>query len=150
MKCGACGGNDAVHETRDVERDYRGATLLIKGVTGTFCPDCNEVAMSRAEVEQYIGKMKAAKAAIPIGVHEAALLESVRKKLGMTRKAAGNAFGGGVNAFSRYETGKTAAPKPLIQLFTLLNNHPELIRELDIPIAGKAGTVSVAVAKDTR
>lgn len=135
MKCGACGGDHIVHETRDIERDYRGATLLIKGVSGKFCPDCGEVTMTRAESVAYMAKLKEARASINAGAHEAVLLESVRSKLGLTRKAAGEAFGGGVNAFSRYETGKTAAPKPLIQLFTLLHNHPELVYELNLPSA---------------
>lgn len=133
MKCANCGSEHAVHETRDVERDYRGATILIKGVTATFCPDCAEATMTAAEADVYMTKLKEARMAIAAGAHDAVLLESVRKKLGLTRKAAGEVFGGGVNAFSRYESGKAAPPKPLIQLFTILNNHPELARELEVP-----------------
>jgi len=39
-------------------------------------------------------------------------------------------FGGGPNAFSRYENGKTRPPLSLVQLFKLLDRHPELLDEI--------------------
>ncbi len=38
--------------------------------------------------------------------------------------------GGGVNAFSRYENGKTKPPLALVKLFKLLDRHPELLNEV--------------------
>ncbi|MBQ9724754.1 MAG: type II toxin-antitoxin system MqsA family antitoxin, partial [Neisseriaceae bacterium] len=43
---------------------------------------------------------------------------------------AGALFGGGVNAFSRYETGKAQPPVALLKLFKILDKHPELIAEI--------------------
>jgi putative zinc finger/helix-turn-helix YgiT family protein len=53
-----------------------------------------------------------------------------RKKLKLDQREAAEIFGGGPNAFSRYENGKTRTPLALVQLFKLSNNHPELIGEL--------------------
>ena len=39
-------------------------------------------------------------------------------------------FGGGVNAFSRYENGKTRPPLALVKLFKVLERHPELLSEI--------------------
>lgn len=39
-------------------------------------------------------------------------------------------FGGGINAFSRYETGKTKPPLALVKLFKLLDRHPDFLDEL--------------------
>ncbi len=39
-------------------------------------------------------------------------------------------FGGGVNAFSRYETGKTRPPLALVKLLKVLDRHPELLDEV--------------------
>ena len=39
-------------------------------------------------------------------------------------------FGGGVNAFSRYETGRTRPPLALVKLLGLLDRHPELLDEI--------------------
>jgi HTH-type transcriptional regulator / antitoxin MqsA len=36
-------------------------------------------------------------------------------------------FGGGVNAFSRYENGKTKPPLALVKLLRVLDWHPELL-----------------------
>lgn len=39
-------------------------------------------------------------------------------------------FGGGVNAFSRYETGRTKPPVALVKLLKLLDRHPNLLDEI--------------------
>ena len=50
--------------------------------------------------------------------------------LGLTGFAILEIFGGGVNAFSRYETGKTKPPLALVKLFKLLDRHPDLLNEV--------------------
>ncbi|MCY1304215.1 Antitoxin MqsA [compost metagenome] len=58
------------------------------------------------------------------------LIKTVRKQLKLTQKEAANLFGGGPNAFSRYEKGDVDAPTPLVKLFQLLQAHPELGEEV--------------------
>jgi HTH-type transcriptional regulator/antitoxin MqsA len=54
----------------------------------------------------------------------------IREKLGLTQAEAGRVFGGGVNAFSRYERG-AAKPSPTIRkLLKVVEHHPELIEEI--------------------
>ncbi|MBX3138567.1 type II toxin-antitoxin system MqsA family antitoxin [Candidatus Obscuribacterales bacterium] len=53
-----------------------------------------------------------------------------RKKLRLDQREAAGIFGGGPNAFSRYENGKTRTPLSLVQLFKLLDKHPELLDEI--------------------
>jgi len=51
----------------------------------------------------------------------------------LARKAAGEAgeiFGGGANAFSRYENGRTLPPVALLKLLRVLDRHPELLDEI--------------------
>ena len=36
----------------------------------------------------------------------------------------------GVNAFSRYENGKTKPPLALVKLLKVLDHHPELLNEV--------------------
>ncbi|MNF07420.1 Antitoxin MqsA [compost metagenome] len=55
---------------------------------------------------------------------------AVRKKFDLDQREAGEIFGGGVNAFSRYENGKTRPPVALVKLFKLLDRHPELFEEV--------------------
>ena len=70
------------------------------------------------------------------GVHfNAAIVDpgfiaSVRKKLALDQREAAEIFGGGVNAFSRYENGKTKPPLALVKLLKVLNRHPDLLNEV--------------------
>jgi HTH-type transcriptional regulator/antitoxin MqsA len=57
-------------------------------------------------------------------------ITTVRKKLDLDQREAAEIFGGGVNAFSRYENGKTKPPLALIKLLKVLDRHPELLNEV--------------------
>ncbi|SOY84170.1 putative DNA-binding transcriptional regulator (fragment) [Cupriavidus taiwanensis] len=57
-------------------------------------------------------------------------ITEVRKKLRLDQREAAEIFGGGVNAFSRYETGRTMPPLALIKLLKVLDRHPELLAEV--------------------
>jgi HTH-type transcriptional regulator/antitoxin MqsA len=54
----------------------------------------------------------------------------VRKKLDLDQREAAETFGGGVNAFSRCENGKTRPPLALVKLLKVLDRHPELLGEV--------------------
>ena len=57
-------------------------------------------------------------------------IAGVRKKLKLDQREAAELFGGGVNAFSRYENGKTKPPLTLVKLLKVLDRHPELLSEV--------------------
>lgn len=57
-------------------------------------------------------------------------IRATRLKLGLTQKQAGEIFGGGINAFSRYERGVAAPSKALLALFALLDENPGLMRKI--------------------
>ena len=54
----------------------------------------------------------------------------MRKKLDLGQQEAAEIFDGGVNAFSRYENGKTKPPLALFKLFKLLDCHPDPLNEV--------------------
>jgi HTH-type transcriptional regulator / antitoxin MqsA len=61
---------------------------------------------------------------------EAKELARIRKKLRLSQQQTAKLTGGGHNTFSRYERGD-ARPLPAdVNLFRLLGNHPELLKEL--------------------
>jgi HTH-type transcriptional regulator / antitoxin MqsA len=53
-----------------------------------------------------------------------------RKRLKLTQREAARIFGGGPNAFSLYERGKAKPPKSTLLLLKLLDQHPELLKEV--------------------
>ena len=56
----------------------------------------------------------------------------VRKKLALDQRQAAAIFGGGANAFSRYENGKTKPPLALVKLLMVLDRHPNLLDEVRV------------------
>lgn len=131
MKCPACGGAELTHETRDVPYTYKGKTTIIKAVEGDFCPECNEVMLDRLNGDRYGAEIREFKRQVneETGV-DPAFIAKVRKKFDLDQKEAGRIFGGGDNAFSRYERGRAKPPVSLIKLLAILDKHPELISEV--------------------
>lgn len=57
-------------------------------------------------------------------------IAGVRKKLALDQREAAEIFGGGVNAFSRDDNGKTNPPLVLVKLLNVLDRHPDLLDEV--------------------
>jgi HTH-type transcriptional regulator/antitoxin MqsA len=131
MKCAACGASGLVHETRDVTYTYKGRTTLIPGVVADWCGHCGERSTDVAESKQVLGVMKAFQKSVNAEAVEPEFIVRVRENLHLNQQQAAKVFGGGANAFSRYETGKTRPPKTLVTLFKLLEKHPELYAEIE-------------------
>jgi HTH-type transcriptional regulator/antitoxin MqsA len=109
---------------------YKGETTVIPGVTADFCPVCGEGVLDRAEAVRYGDAMLAFNKQVNASAVDPAFISSVRKKLALDQKEAAEIFGGGVNAFSRYENGKTKPPVALIKLLKVLDRHPDLLAEI--------------------
>lgn len=65
-----------------------------------------------------------------VDAHEIVELARIRKKLKLTQQEAAKLAGGGKNAFSRYERGQAKPVAAVVNLFRLLDRHPDLLREL--------------------
>lgn len=130
MNCPVCGAAELVHDTRDVPFAYKGQHTVIPAVTGEFCPKCSEVTMDAAESDRVMKAMRAFKQEVNAAMVDRSFIASVRQKLALDQQEAGALFGGGVNAFSRYETGKTRPPLAVVKLLKLLDRHPELLAEV--------------------
>jgi HTH-type transcriptional regulator/antitoxin MqsA len=130
MKCVSCGKTKMVRDTRDMVYTYKGQTTTIPNVSGEYCPMCSESVHNVAESEYVNSAMLAFNREINGASVDPAFIIETRKALKLDQREAAEIFGGGPNAFSRYENGKTRPPLALVQLFKLLNNHPELIDEL--------------------
>ncbi|MEE1886353.1 type II toxin-antitoxin system MqsA family antitoxin [Pseudomonas carassii] len=130
MKCPVCGGAELVAQAQDMPYRYNGQSTVIRDVFGDYCPVCGEAVLSMAEAERLGDLMLAFKRQVNAAAVDPAFIASVRRKFDLDQREAGEIFGGGVNAFSRYENGKTQPPVALIKLFKLLDRHPELFEEV--------------------
>ena len=133
MKCPVCGGAELVQDTRDVPFTYKGRTDIIAAVTGQFCPGCGEQILAAAESERVMRGMAEVVRQVNAAQVDPNFIAGVRKKLALDQREAAEIFGGGVNAFSRYETGKTQPPVALVKLLRVLDRHPDLLDEIRAP-----------------
>ena len=130
LKCPVCGAAELVHDTRDLPYTYKGETTTIPAVTADFCPACAESIADMVETERVMHEMQAFNKQVNAAIVDPVFITSVRKKLKLDQREAAEIFGGGVNAFSRYENGKTKPPLALVKLFKLLDRHPDLLNEV--------------------
>ena len=130
MKCPNCGAAELVCDTRDVPFTYKGETTVFAGVAGEWCPACGEGVFDAAASRAVSADMKAFARQVNAAIVDPAFISAVRKKLRLDQQEAAEIFGGGINAFSRYENGKTKPPLALVKLFKVLDRHPDLLAEV--------------------
>jgi len=130
MKCPVCGAAELVHDIRDLPYTYKGETTNIAAVTGDFCPACAESILDAAESNRVMRDMRAFLKQVNAAIVDPRFITNVRKLLALDQREAAEIFGGGINAFSRYENGKTKPPLALVKLLKVLERHPDLLDEV--------------------
>ena len=123
--CPICAAGVLHDGSRTVTQEYKGHSYQVQ-VRGAFCDKCDEAILSYDAAEE------AAWLAFrdQVDRQAASELESIRKRLKLTQAQAAKLAGGGKNAFSRYERGQAKPVAAVINLFKLLDKHPDLIKEL--------------------
>lgn len=130
MKCPACGVAGLVHDTRDTPYVYKGESSTLPAVNGDFCPACGDAVLDAKESRRVNIMVREFNQQVNAAIVDPAFIMAVRKKLDLDQRQAAQIFGGGVNAFSRYENGKTRPPLALVKLLRVLDLHPELLAEV--------------------
>jgi HTH-type transcriptional regulator/antitoxin MqsA len=130
MKCPACGAARLVRGVRDLPIDYKGRHSVIPSVNGDFCPACGEAVLDATEARRVSAAMLGFHREVNAAQVDPAVIAGGRKKLSRDQREAAEIFGGGVNAFSRYESGRTRPPLALVKLLKVLDRHPELLDEI--------------------
>lgn len=108
--------------------EHAGMTARVEGLSGWRCDACNEVEFDAESAQRYV----AAGDELVLRNRERVIEEirRIRRKLGLSQAAAARLTGGGHNAFSRYERGEAMPLPAVVNLFRLLDRHPELLKEL--------------------
>lgn len=132
MKCPICAKAELVQDTRDIPYTYKGEITTIPAVTGDFCPACGEAILGAEESARTSAMMLEFNKQVNASIVDPEFIARVRKRLALDQREAAEIFGGGVNAFSRYENGKTKPPLALVKLFKVLERHPDLLAEIRV------------------
>ena len=107
---------------------HAGMPETLQGLSGWRCGDCGEVEFDAESARRYA----AAGDALVLRDREQQRREirRIRRKLGLSQVAAAQLTSGGHNAFSRYERGEATPLPAVVNLFRLLDKHPELLNDL--------------------
>jgi HTH-type transcriptional regulator/antitoxin MqsA len=130
MQCPICADADLIHDTRDVQYTYKGESTVFDNITADFCPACGEFILDADEARQFGGLVRGFNKQVNASFVDPKFIADVRQKLNLDQKQAAEIFGGGHNAFSRYENGRVKPPLPLVLLFKVLDRHPDLLTEI--------------------
>lgn len=142
--CADCGSATRRFEAETVGVDHEDARTEVADLSGWRCGHCGEVVFDRDSAERYA----AAGAALveAARTRQARELRRIRTRLGLTQERAALLTGGGHNAFSRYERGESPPMPAVVNLFRLLDRHPELLAEL-VPQAAATNSPRRAVRR---
>ena len=130
MKCPVCGAANLIRDTRDIAYTYKGVSTMLPAVTADFCTACDESITDASQTKRVMDLMLAFNKQVNAASVDPSYITAVRKKLDLDQREAAEIFGGGVNAFSRYENGKTKPPLALVKLLKMLDRHPDLLAEV--------------------
>lgn len=129
--CGSCGAPGAVHfEGRTFDVGYAARSAQVENLAGWECPCCKEIEFEPDSARRYAGAgdrlLQQERDAQRLDIRR------IREKLKLTQAQAAQLTGGGHNAFSRYERGEALPMPAVVNLFRLLDKHPELLGELGV------------------
>ena len=130
MRCPTCDYPELMHDTRDVQYSYKGELTTIPAVMGDFCPACYEHVLDANESKRTMDLMLSFNKQVNASIVDPKFITNIRKKLHLDQREAAEIFGGGINAFSRYENGKTKPSLALVKLLKMLEKHPDLLAEV--------------------
>jgi HTH-type transcriptional regulator/antitoxin MqsA len=126
--CPFCGKKAYRHQTKLITLHYKSTPISVKQ-PGYWCDGCKEGVIGGDDRKATKKELQTLRAQID-GLITPDNVKLIREKLHLTQVIASEIFGGGINAFSRYERGETPIPKALSQLLIILKNHPNLLKEI--------------------
>lgn len=131
--CPFCEEGIFTHKTKDMEYTYKGHSLMIPQ-PGSYCNICDESILESEDMKATRMDLQAFHSRVD-GLLEPKEIRRIRNVLNLNQKEAANIFGGGHNAFSRYECGELALPKAVSILLQVLDRHEDIRNEVMLDIA---------------
>lgn len=134
QSCPECGGIMRYERRNDV-LVYKGQERIRK-TQAWWCTNCGEAIFAGKALlarDQAFHQLKAEVDCV-LGPNEVA---TVREKLRLSQRKAGEILGGGPRAFQKYESGKQAVSVPMSNLLRLLARDPNRLHEI-IPKAPRS------------
>ena len=103
--------------------------VTVNGLEGYLCSVCDAEPILPKQIRRNQIKITDAKRQ-RLGLLTVAEIKSIRKELGLTQKKAATIFGGGANAFSKYERGDVLQSEPMDKLLRVVADIPQAFVQL--------------------
>jgi HTH-type transcriptional regulator / antitoxin MqsA len=127
-RCPICGADALQRKSRKQTFRYKGESFKYEQ-PGEWCEKCGEAVLTDFDLKAVELRLYDFRAKVD-GYLSTGEIRRIRSKLGLSQKSAAELFGGGHNAFSRYERGLARQPKAADKLLRLLDRHPALLAEI--------------------
>lgn len=127
IRCPECGGS-AVFETRTDTVAYKGHAAPVT-VAGHWCRKCGEAVFESDALERRERAFLELRAKVE-GVLSPRDVASIRARLKLSQRRAGELLGGGPRAFQKYESGSLQVSVPMANLLRFLEKDPRRLREI--------------------
>lgn len=129
MLCPVCEeGQLSLHRSSRI-LTYRGQPLRVDDLEHSECALCGADPVLQDQIKRNHRKVVDAKRRMD-GLLTGDEVRAVRERLGLSQKAAAVAFGGGTNAFSKYERGDVNQSVAMDRLMRLVALYPGLVNDL--------------------
>jgi HTH-type transcriptional regulator / antitoxin MqsA len=120
-------GETMVRDTRPMTISYKGQSTIIQ-MPGWYCNASGESLHTGDDMSVSDAALRELKNRVDLLTAQE--IKRIRTKIGLTQREAGAIFGGGPNAFQKYEQGTVTVSKPMSNLLRILERHPEEVEEL--------------------
>lgn len=130
QNCPVCDGGPLEPATYTGHFEHRGSTLDVDGLRYHECLACGADPVLKDDYTFNHRCITNAKRAAD-GLLSGPEIRQLRSKLGLSQRQSARIFGGGVKAFSKYESGDVMQSVAMDRLLRLVAKHPELLGELD-------------------
>ena len=124
--CPVCDEGLLTPEIHSDEFLHYGGSIQVDGLSKCVCSECGADPVLNHQIRSnklLISDVKRVHDGLLIG----GAIRDIRKGLGLSQAEAGQLFGGGANAFSKYERGDVIQSKPMDQLLRAAMLRPDLI-----------------------
>jgi HTH-type transcriptional regulator / antitoxin MqsA len=124
--CPVCGSEDLTAATHDLGVIYNGRKLLVSGLEHYECSVCGADPAFPEQIksnEKRVADAKRRSQRLLTGGE----IRDIREELGLSQVEAAELFGGGANAFSKYERGEVIQSLPMDRLLRVVYAHSYLL-----------------------
>ena len=128
INCKLCKSEDVSDYVEAEEISYKGSTLNVS-TAYSLCNNCDREFISKPQILQNEAALRAAKKDYA-GLLSSEEIIRARRTLSLTQEQAARVFGGGRNAFSKYERGEVSQSVAMDKLIRICLNHSEVFHEL--------------------